>query len=140
MGGLCLYPDFEALGSRSPSSTIGENVAATRLGVFGDEAYCAWHSTNVVDVVSMIDGSLIRTIPLEDYDTWVWGVSVAGGRLFLIDDGRGDYPDEGRGVHIVSFDPVTGERRGDVTIDVFPDQFMIWPSGLWCESPRPELP
>jgi nitrite reductase/ring-hydroxylating ferredoxin subunit len=137
--GLCLYSDFDSLDAQTPSERFEEFICQTRFGVRGDEISCAWHSTDVVEVYDLRTGDHVRSIPLEDYDTWVWGVSVAGGRLHLIDDGRGEH--EVPGQRIVSFDPLTGARLGEVHLTgLFPDRYTHWPGGLWCESPGPELP
>jgi hypothetical protein len=124
---LCFYED---LGQGGESARIEvDATAVSRFTVHGDEGYFAWHSTDTVEVVSMIDGRLLRTIELEGFDTWVWGMSVAGGRLYLLDDGRGD---AGPGTRITSFDAVTGENLGDVVIG---DRATM-ANGLWCHVPE----
>jgi hypothetical protein len=63
----------------------GGALATTSRHAMGDDGvvYGAWHS---IDAVESVNG----TIPLEDYDTWVWGMDVVDERLLLLDDGRWD--------------------------------------------------
>ena len=73
--------------------------------------------------------AFIRAIPLQDFDTWVWGISVADGKLHIIDDGRGAYAY--LGVRIAVFDPVSGTNLQNVFLNGLPYSHV--PSGLWCE-------
>ncbi len=135
MTDLCFYGSFDELSRSLPSARRIGVTCFTRLGVWGDELYCAWHSTDSVEVYGLTTGDH-RTVGLEGYDTWVWGVSLAGGRLHLVDDGRAD--PEIHDARVVAFDPYTGERLNEVILEGFPGG--VRPSGLWCESPGPELP
>jgi hypothetical protein len=133
--GLCWYPDYAALISGNPGSETPAEFHASRLGIHGNTVYTAWHSTGELDVHDAITGSFQYTLGLQDYETWVWGISGAGGVVYVIDDGRGAYADQG--VRIAGFDPASGANVSNVFLDVFPDLYTVWPSGLWC-SDEPE--
>lgn len=126
------YADFDALNYGNPSSTITMDPHASRLGVCEDELYTAWHSTNELDVYDPTTGAYLHTLPLDDFDTWVWGISMVGGQVHVIDDGRGAYM--ANGTRIASFDPVTGANTGNVFIDFAGTEFGPGPAGLWCEA------
>ena len=137
--GLCFYDDFDAMITGVPSRRVGGPFHASRFTVHRNEIFLAWHSTDVVDVFDADTGAWLRTIELEGFDTWVWGMSVAGGRLHLIDLGGGVPGDSGQ--RIVIFDTDTGARLGEVLLPYFePFPHTAHLSGLWCESPGPELP
>jgi hypothetical protein len=121
------FNTFADLSADTPTTAVPAGWF-TRLGVDGADVYGAWHSTNVIDVHDLLTGGQIRTISLEDWDTWVWGVSVAGGKLHLIDDGR-EYPDP----RIASFDPVSGALLERVLLSTLSGR----PSGLWCGTTPP---
>lgn len=130
-GGVCTYPDFAALDANSPASVVPCDYYATRHGVHGDTLYTAWHSTTEIDVFDVFSGAYLDTLELEDYDTWVWGISRVGDVLYVIDDGRGAYSDQG--VRIASFDAFTGTHLGSMFVDLDPLLYGQRPSGLWCE-------
>jgi hypothetical protein len=113
---------------------------ASRFTVHGGEVFAAWHSTDTIDVHDVNTGELLRSIPLEGWDTWVWGMSVTDGELHLSNHFVDDSEAPRDAQPIVSFDPVTGARLNEVRISVFPTVYGFAASGLWCESPRPELP
>ena len=81
---------------------------ASRMTAFCDSLYTAWHSTPEIDVFSLTDETRTRTIFLEDYDGWVWGMSVSeDGRLLLINE-----PEN----RIAIFDVDTGESLGNLSL------------------------
>jgi len=129
---MALYPTFAALDAGHAFAVVGLEapLAASRLGLYGDEAYTAWHSTDRVEVFDLESGAHLRTVRLEDYDTWVQGISIAGGALHLMDDGRGRYADQG--LRIARFHPCTGRLIGDTFIERS-QSFVHRLAGLWCE-------
>lgn len=72
-----------------PNATLPGFSGFTRFTTDGPTLYGAWHSPREVLVYDVPSGSQTGTILLEDWNAWVWGMSVVGGRLYLIDDGRG---------------------------------------------------
>lgn len=107
--------------------TIGASIES-RIA-FGDGRFVSTvHSASSATVRDPAFANPV-TVPLEDWDTWIWGISVLPGRFFLVDDGRrGDTP----GAPLVgTFDLLGGRRLGSVEFDL-PDHGH--PSGLWCES------
>ncbi|MCB9763865.1 MAG: hypothetical protein H6739_29110 [Alphaproteobacteria bacterium] len=129
-GAIGRYADFAALDADSPSAVSAEDhISGTRLGVDGALAYVAWHTTAEVTVHDVVTGLQLRTIPLDRWDTWVWGVSVADGDLFLIDDARGPY--SGSDERIGRYDQNTGALLDEVFFTNVPEGGRV--SGLWCE-------
>lgn len=125
---VILYDDFAAIAADEPSEYLEDVGRGSRIGYADDKIYNAWHSTDTIEVYS-IDGEFVRTIELEKYNNWVWGVSIIGDKLHLIDDGRNDYGD--KGVRLAQFDLETGDLLRHVFLKG--DAFSR-PSGLWCRA------
>ena len=126
--GIAGYTDFAAINHNSHAWTVQlPFISPTlRLGATADEIYISNHATeDYVYVTDRHTGSWLRSVTLEDYDAWVWGISVVGDKLHLIDDGRNDYGDAG--TRIAQFDATTGELLADVFLSGSP-------SGLWCRE------
>lgn len=127
---ICWYDQFADVGSANATGCISESATTSRHAWSGDKIYGAWHSTSEIEVFSAVDGSPIDILQIPDWDTWVWGISVAGGMVHLIDDDRGNYA--GQGVRIARYDKVTGAFIDHVFL---PDGAMSQgSSGLWCEA------
>jgi len=129
--GLCLYDDFAALDAGVPVDISPVEYYASRLGIHGDTLYTAWHSTAEIDVYDVITATYQHTLQLEDYDTWVRGISQVHDLLYVLDDGRGAHADQGQ--RIAVFDASTGLLDHDMFFDVSPGGYSHVPTGLWCE-------
>ena len=124
------YSSFSNLSSGVPATAVPTSIHGTRLGITGGTIYSAWHSTDEVQVHDLATGAYINTIPLQFFDTWVWGLSEVNGVLYVIDDGRSS---SGRGdTRIVGFDVATGN---ELSVTPLPTLTVgTGPSGLWCEA------
>ncbi len=83
-------------------------VYASRVTVRGDTAYAAWHSTNEILQVGLADGIAGAPIPLEDFNTWVQGLSVTDDDLLVV---NGWWPDR----RVAVFDVRTGAALWNLT-------------------------
>ncbi len=126
--GVCEYSSWaDVLGGKRTQCVAGF-PDATRFTRSDSLVYGAWHTTTEFNVYDAASGVEMETVPLTDWDTWIWGMSVAGGMLHLIDDARTDaYGDLGE--RIARYDPETGAFI-DHTFVNLPSSA----SGLWCES------
>ena len=79
----------------------------SRMTAHGDLLYSAWHSTSEVDVQALPSGEAVRTISLEGYDTWIWGMSVTDDGLLVLNSGSGRVAlfTEATGVWLRDVDP-----------------------------------
>lgn len=121
-GDLCRYPDFAALDSSSPSSQVPANFWGERIAGTDTEIYVAWHSTEELDIHDAFNACWTDDIELEDWDGWVYGMSVVGDRIFL----------KGNEDRIAGFDRYTGALLVDHTVTM--DEYPWGASGLWCEA------
>jgi len=113
-----------------PSAEIGTGILTVSRGtIVGTEFYGAWHSTHMLEVVNL-DNGLHRSLRLEGFNTWVWGVAAIDGKVLVLDDGRADNSDD---VSVWHFDAATGEELDRVTVH---ERSVFSPAGLWC-SPGP---
>jgi hypothetical protein len=128
--GICEYESWGDLVTDHDIGCVSGFDHATRFTRFDALVYGAWHSTSEVQVYDASSGFELETIRLDDWGTWVWGMSIAGGMLHLIDDAR-NHSYTGSGVRIARFDPATG--------DLIDHTFIDGPraSGLWCEAGAP---
>ena len=124
---FCRYPDFASLSAGSPSAVIPADIWATRLTTDGTSVYTAWHSTDTIDVYDLATGTHTSTIPLQDWDTWIWGMSVVGDDLYLM------HRDNGFGHRFARFDVATGTLLEEMYFGPFGPDHTHGPSGLWCE-------
>lgn len=114
------YTSFAALVADQPSRTLPA-PSAFSLGVGQNRLIAAWHSTNEVTLVSLIDGSH-TTSPLQGYDNWIFGSAEAFGHRYMV----GGWAEDSTGVH--QFDPDTGAGQGRLFGDT-------WLAGLTCGTP-----
>ncbi|MCB9745700.1 MAG: hypothetical protein H6740_24210 [Alphaproteobacteria bacterium] len=131
---LARYPDVAALAAGTPDLVLNRPFNASRYAAADGELFGAWHSTDEVDVVDSGTGAHLRTLSLEDWDTWVQGMSVVDDTLYLVDDERSDNY-SGRGVRIAAYDKQTGTLQANVFLPGVNSQagYSHKPSGLWCE-------
>lgn len=127
---LCKFTDFSSLEAWSPDSCTSDLFASERIAVSGSYAYGAWHSQNYYREFDLASATQLAVIPLEDWDTWIWGMSVADGMLHLVNDDRGGY--SGYGTRIARYDQHTGVLVDHMFLSDLP--YSSTPSGLWCES------
>lgn len=114
------YTSFAALVANQPSRTLPA-PSAFSLGVGQDRLIAAWHSTNEVTLVSLVDGSH-TTSPLQGYDNWIFGSAEAFGHRYMV----GGWAADSTGIH--QFDPDTGAGQGRLFGDT-------WLAGLTCGTP-----
>ncbi len=81
-----------------------------RMVAHDDLLFAARHSTSEIDVHRLPGGGRLRTVTLEGYDDWIWGMSVTDDGLLVVTPGRAAGP-------VSSFDVETGAARGSVIID-----------------------
>ena len=129
-GSAYAYATEADLLADTPSAEIGTgNLTVSRGAIVGTEFYGAWHSTERLEVVNLDDG-LHRTLPLQGFDTWVWGVAAIDGKVLVLDDGRADNSGD---VSVWYFDAATGEQTHRVTVSGDEDTGLGgWQAGLWC--------
>lgn len=121
-GGLTYYPSYADLEADS-GIVLPLDTYASRIAVHGDTLYTAWHSTYQIEVYDLVSLTHTRTIELEGYNTWIWGMSVTDdGVLFL----NASWPEE----RIAAFDLATG-----LALDNFDQPSGGNSSGLACTSP-----
>ncbi len=128
------------LAGTASGTFLTDPLTATRLAIAGQEVYGLWHSTDVIVVADLATGEKVSEVPLEGWNTWVWGVSAFDGKLAVLDDGRSHQMN--RGVRLSTYDPVSGTRLGTVFLPSFRATEPFDPaldgldtmSGLWCES------
>lgn len=127
-GNLCIFENFLDLAQDNPS----RRVAATELwgSVFtarGNLVYSARGSGNEVVVHDLPSGDKLRTIELEAFDDWNWGISLTADRLYLAANNSNESP-----ACIVTFDPETGAQLNQVCVES-DSPYPEW-SGLWCDG------
>jgi hypothetical protein len=120
---LCTYTNFAALNSGNPSGVLENVVGVTRIGATSDRIYGAWHSTDSIKVFDSADGTLLNTVVLEGWDDWIWGISVVGNVLHIVNS---------NGL-VARFDKDTGAFLDSVQVDL-PYPYPSAGHGLWCES------
>lgn len=122
------FDSLDDLLAATPSGATELDEHMELMAVDGDDVYGAWPSTNEIVVHEAYAAARTRTIPLEDWDTWVRGMSMAGNKLHLVDDGR-QYDEQ----RIVSFDPDTGAQIEALYLPNFAKMLR----GLWCTTEAP---
>lgn len=121
----------DVLASSPAGSTPAPDGSYVSTASEGDVFYGAWHAASEVLAVDFATDSA-RTIELENYDTWIWGLAVEGGVLRLLDDGRQDPANDTR---LVRFDATTGD---ELQVDVVASQGDSYAlNGLWCGAGAP---
>lgn len=107
-GGEC-YPDLDHWVTWYPTFLDAQCGTGTpmpgpsmhsRMAVDGDTLYSAWHSTDTIETYDLLTGAALGDIPLDNYDTWVNGMSVIDGMLVL----AATWPED----RVVVFDAQTG--------------------------------
>jgi len=107
-GSMWHYPTFRDA-ECDAAQVISVDLNNTRITVYGDTVYSAWHSTDTIDKLSLPSGSYAGSIPLENYDTWVNGMSVIDGELLVL---SASWPED----RVAVFDVDTGLSLWDVTV------------------------
>ena len=123
-----IYPTLEDAfaGTGGVPALLHDEVSTWAMTSWGDLGMGSWHSTDEIELFHWSTGAWNRSLVLEDWDTWVMGMSATGGSVMMLDDGRSDSL---RGaVRLAAHDLVTGqfewERRAGVPTDYF--------NGLHC--------
>ena len=98
-------------------------VNASRVNVRGDTVFAAWHSTDTIQQYGMPDGTEGALIHLQDYDTWVQGLSVTDDDLLVV---SAWWPEK----RITVFDVRTGTALWTLTNLHVPTEF----TGLVCRT------
>jgi hypothetical protein len=97
-------------------SSMGYDIRDSRMTAYEDTLYTAWHSTEYITTVDILSGEELGDVEIEDFDTWVYGMS-------LIDDGLLVILERSSAIRV--FDPVTGAALWEV-----PQQQSL--DGLYC--------
>jgi hypothetical protein len=109
MNKLFFFETFEDLAANNGTMISPVNYYASRMTVQGGVLYTAWHSTNEIDVFTPPWTAGHTTISLENYDTWVMGMSVTDDGLLVL---NASWPEN----RVVVFDVATGEELWEVAV------------------------
>ena len=132
-GTALAYASEEDLFDDNPSAEFEIGMQTISRGaIIGYELYGAWHSTDTVEVQNLHTGAQ-RTVSLQGFNTWVWGVGIEHGLLVVLDDGRAD---NSHAVSKWSFNTFTGHQLDRVPVSDADDWGTELRTGLWC-SPGP---
>lgn len=127
-GGLQSFASYADLCARTALSTApGDYYSRLTWDESGTTIIGAWHSTNEVGFYDPATGGQLSTLTLAGWDTWVWGISEAGGKIHLIDDGR-----QTGSQRLSSFDPSTGAVIEEIDTGASGANGNVY--GLWCET------
>lgn len=125
---VCYFDDFKSLTSDNPSEVVDVgDCELNSLAVSDDILYCAWHSLSEIDRFSLQLKKNLRAVGVENWDGWVYGISVVGKRIYLLGDDR----ENGWPSRFGTFDAETGELIDEFFIN-FRKDFSRNPTGLWC--------
>ena len=130
--GLARLEDAAAAvsGTATESATLvlpGAHTAASDRG----DILTAFHSSAAIRRWSVADGSYISSMYLEGVDVPIWGMSVVGDVLYVLDDGRKE--DGTRAApDVLAFDIRDGAL---LTAIPLPDRAEESPRGLVCAAP-----
>ncbi len=86
---LLVYSSFIDIVAQNPVY-LNFLTEATRLTINDQTMYTAWHSTDEVDVYPLPSGAPHTVVPLQYYDTWIWGMSVTDDDLLVITGNSGN--------------------------------------------------
>jgi hypothetical protein len=98
------FDDFAAAARREVADQVEISPWASRMAVDGDRAYFAWHSTSTIETAELTDGAEMKSITLEGYDDWIYGLEAIDGMLLVVG------PSYRPGLH--AFDATTGAALG----------------------------
>ena len=121
---MASYASFADVLDDVPSNEADFAWTNERIAVGGETLFGALHSTNEVATFSASTAESTGSVSLENYNTWIWGMSAIGGELLLLDDGR----EHGYDVHVVAFDPATGAQNWSASFG------QVTLNGLWCDA------
>ncbi len=116
-----LYDSYADLLAGNAAAVYQPDIHASRVTATDTHFYAAWHSTEEIDVYDAATGAYSHTIPLQDWDTWVWGMSVVGDSLYVMNH-----------EHFAQYDVHTGALLADTVFGDINGDYMHPPSGLWC--------
>jgi len=122
------YSDIDSVLANTPSRRLTWVSGISRLTVEDGILFNAWHSTGEVLKYDVETSELLDTIPLQGFNTWVWGIGRANGLTHLMDDGRGSSAPI---VRIVSFDDSGNKVQTLLLEEIWPRE---QPSGLYCQT------
>lgn len=104
---LVRFDSFEAAARREVSRLFDVDPYASRVALHGTRGYFAWHSTDTVEIADLDADVSLRSIQLEGYDDWIYGMDVTDdGRLLVLG------PFYNAGLHV--FDADTGAALGRI--------------------------
>lgn len=109
------YPSFADLAAGAGGEVLDASYLGTRMTIADDVAFTTWHAGSTVRLAPVEGEDDLDGLVLEDFDTWIWGLSVVDGTLYVLDDGRSD--DHPGVTRIVAFDVETGDQLGFVALD-----------------------
>ncbi len=133
---FCRYPTVADLATDSNAEVLftASELFATRFTASPTHFYGAWHSTDHILRADRQTGA-VTSIPLEDFDGWVDGMSVSGSSLYLSSNRQSETNPWDR--QISRFDLVSGRLTGRATIEQNGIFEVALPGGLHCtEAPR----
>lgn len=123
-----LYPTLEdaLAGTGGVAGQMHDDANVWATTGWGDLGLSSWHSTDEVELFHWSTGAWNRTLRLEDWDTWVWGIAATGGSVMLLDDGRsGSF----RGaLRLAAHDLTTGQLQWERAVGTSADFYK----GLHC--------
>jgi hypothetical protein len=136
---LLFFPDYDTVVADTPTRSVPCRTRASRFAIHGGEVYAAGEVLGEVEVFDARTGAELRTVLAPGRHYRVWGISVAGGRIHIIDNDQREHHGLVGVPRVTAFDRETGDFVAEVRVPFL----LVWetyPSGLWCESPGPEPP
>ena len=114
-----LYGSVEAIASGRPAEVFAIQPTASRIATANEVLYSSWHQTQAIQVWDLATSTYVQDVVLEDWDDWVFGLAVVGGRLVVLG------PAQERMVR--QYDVGSGALLGELPL---PD--LDLPQGLAC--------
>lgn len=101
------YATWADVMAEVPTQTFATgSVGSSRLGRADGHLFVAPWSGSELGLRDPLTTDLLGSVVLEDFDTWITGISAVGDRWFVADDGRGDAAGQGSWeVRIAEFTP-----------------------------------
>lgn len=120
---LQAFASFEDVLNGQPAHTYKVANNNSRIAYHDGQLYSAWHSTSTVQVAPLDDLFVERSIPLADFDDWVWGLDATDAGDLIVATAWGE--------ELRIFDAQTGAARASFALDFGLDAMS---AGISCTS------
>lgn len=124
------YSDGSRVESNDPDLSLPSDGASAAASS-GEEVFLAPHTGGRVTVRELGSGTLQRSIVLDGFAGWQWGLVVISGQILIVDDGRVEGDGERTAPTLRRFDARTGAAGTSVTLDL---PVGMTPHGLACSG------